>query len=178
MLSRSKRMERFLIGFIASSLVTLTVFICYTLVINEPGVIDKSKMENGYLIPDAEQKNIAAAINDLNIREIRLEEKVLAINKRFDDLYILGGVIITLILAISLSVYLRVGAEVEKYFKEHYKHSQDRIDKCVIDAEVTLGILYARTVLIEQWIAANIPQSNPSIQQGQNIETQNDHNDH
>ena len=56
-------------------------------------------------------------------------ENINSLNKRFDDLYLLGGTIVILILAINASVYLKTESEVDKHMKKPKKEIENQIKK-------------------------------------------------
>jgi hypothetical protein len=83
-------------------------------------------------------------IRDLKTANINNEEKIGSLNKRFDDLLIFGGIIITLLLAINLTVYVKTESEVDKYFKKHFKEYESKIQIVNKNADS----LYKNTVLL------------------------------
>ena len=66
--------------------------------------------------------SIRADWTDTNIK--LFDEKITSINKRFDDLYILGGTVVVLIISINIGIFVRTEDEVNKQLKE-YKSSLD-----------------------------------------------------
>ena len=61
------------------------------------------------------------------------EEKSASLNKRFDDLYVLGGIILSLLFILIASVYIKSEKDVKAYldqnFEEHTNQIQLKLDK-------------------------------------------------
>jgi predicted PurR-regulated permease PerM len=56
----------------------------------------------------------------LKSQQAVLEAQLTAYNKRIDDIFIFGGIIITLLLAIIASVYIKAEHDVESHFKKNF----------------------------------------------------------
>ena len=67
------------------------------------------------------------------------EEKFSSIGKRLDDFLVFGGVVITLLLAITVSVYLKTESEVDKHMKTRRKEIEDELEnnKKLMDEALT-----------------------------------------
>ena len=52
------------------------------------------------------------------IRAENLVELISSLNKRFDDLYILGSIIIVLLIAINIGAYISADSMMRKYLEE------------------------------------------------------------
>ena len=85
---------------------------------------------------------------DYKIVLSNLEEKINSINKRIDDLYIFGGIIITLLLAINVAVYVNAESIVEKFLKENYEKYSQKIKSYSDQAEVEFIKLRTQVELI------------------------------
>ena len=68
-----------------------------------------------------------------------VDEKIKFVNKRIDDFYILGGIIITLLLAVIASVYIRTEHEVNRHLSENYDHYRKKIEEKYQEAEQLVG---------------------------------------
>src|ERR1017187_9352134 len=97
----SKTIMSFMLGFIACGLVCLIVLVCYSKTVQSNEMIKIEQQTLG-LAKDTSSKNNPPTINDLKMRILNGDEKLNSTNKRFDDLYILGGIIITLLIAINI----------------------------------------------------------------------------
>lgn len=86
--------------------------------------------------------------NQIEIKTIN--ERIQSINQRFDDLYIFGGIIITLVLAIIVSVYIRAESEVDKHFKDNFEKYKNQIIKNSIEAEKIISEIKVKAVLLEE----------------------------
>ncbi len=63
------------------------------------------------------------------------EEKLASVNKRFDDLYILGSIIVMLLVVIVASVYLKTESDVKKHLEENFGKYKDQVLGYVTEAE-------------------------------------------
>lgn len=78
-----------------------------------------------------------STVNRLRVAEIIKElessdntiEKISSINKRIDDVLIFGGVIVTLLLAISVGVYIKAESEVERHFKDNFDDIRKKVNE-------------------------------------------------
>lgn len=68
-------------------------------------------------------------------RIFQIDEKVNSLNKRFDDLYILGSIIIALLLAINIGVFIRADTETERHFKESFTKYKEQVIDAVSESE-------------------------------------------
>lgn len=61
------------------------------------------------------------------------EERSISLNKRFDDLYVLGGIILTLMFILIASVYIKsekdVISHLDQNFEAHKSEIQSKLDK-------------------------------------------------
>lgn len=61
------------------------------------------------------------------------EERSASLNKRFDDLYVLGGIILTLMFILIASVYIKsekdVKSHLDQNFEAHKNEIQSKLDK-------------------------------------------------
>lgn len=55
------------------------------------------------------------------------EEKIASVNKRFDDLFVLGGILVTVLLAINIGAYLKAEADVERLFQKNFSSYIDKV---------------------------------------------------
>ncbi len=67
-------------------------------------------------------------INTVKTEQLSISERVASINKRIDDLIVFGGIIVTLLLAINVSVYIRADAQVEKHFRTNFENHKLKAD--------------------------------------------------
>lgn len=88
-------------------------------------------------------QSIIENVNSLKIQIVNLDEKVYSTNRRLDDFFIYGTVIITLLLAIIVGVYFRADAEVENYFKENHDSHIRKMDEYVEEAAGQLARINA-----------------------------------
>ena len=87
--------------------------------------------------------DINQTVSELKILNNNFAEKLLSVNKRLDDFLVFGGMIITLLLAIVVSIYLRTESEVEKHFKQNFKDHMKTMENYVRDAGTLLGQIKA-----------------------------------
>ena len=112
--------------FVLAALIASILMVAYSKVkqADQPIIIQQ---KSSLRIGDFSQKDLSSSINDLNVRINNLDEKDVSVNKRFDDLYILGGTIVILLIAINVGIYVRTEDEVEKHFRENFDAHQKRI---------------------------------------------------
>ena len=63
------------------------------------------------------------------------EEKLSSLNMRFNDLYILGSVIVMLLLAIIASIYVKTDSDVKKHLNDNFANYKEQVIKYVTEAE-------------------------------------------
>jgi len=75
-------------------------------------------------------------------------ERISSLNKRLDDILIFGGVIVTLLLAISVGVYIRAESEVDRHFKDNFdsiskraKEYETKLEQVSSKAQTELSLL-------------------------------------
>lgn len=95
--------------------------------------------ENKFIIPP-DSTQLKGEINEEIIdkpitRIFQLDEEITSLTKRFDDLYILGSIIIGLLLAINIGVYIRADAEIERHFKENFTKYKEQVINTVSESE-------------------------------------------
>jgi|GEM_PF-1866525 len=69
------------------------------------------------------------------------DEKINSINARINDFYVFSGIIITLLLAINVSVYIKTSNEVDKHMKDNYDAYKQEIEKQLQDAKQLVGLI-------------------------------------
>ena len=84
---------------------------------------------------------IATALIDLKEKNSVLTEQLNSINTRFNDLYILGGIIITLLLAINVSVYVKASNEVKIHLDKKFGKQTEKINEYLAKAQSLLGTI-------------------------------------
>jgi len=99
---------------------------------------------------DTAKINYQQSIFQLNVVNANLDEKISSFNKRMDDFLVFGGIIITLLLAVTVSVYLKTETEVSKHFEERFgdyakkvKEKHDEILTMVTRAQIEFENLQA-----------------------------------
>lgn len=93
-------------------------------------------------VSDSSFKNkteLAGEITTLKIANNLLEEKLGSINKRFDDVLIFGGIIVTLLLAINVGVYVKAENEVKRHFEEHFDRYKKKMQGDAEEVKVLLA---------------------------------------
>jgi hypothetical protein len=68
-------------------------------------------------------------------------ERISVLNTRFNDLYVLGGVIVTLLLAIVIGIYVKTENEVEVHIQQNFGKYEEQIKRNVADSEKQLAKL-------------------------------------
>ena len=133
------KLALFILGFMSCGLAITITFFAINKTSQANGFIDVEKQTLSLLHRDSSQKNNSVEFTNLNTKQLNLEEKIVSTNKRFDDLYVLGGIIITLLIAINIGIFITVDNRVDKYFKEHFDEHEKNIVKCEKEAGALLG---------------------------------------
>lgn len=107
-----------LFGLILGIFSTLTVIWIYRTVL-----MDQTAKYSITINPVDSLKNnnitVASVIKQLESTDNTVE-KISSINKRIDDILIFGGIIVTLLLGISVGVYIKAESEVDRHFKDNF----------------------------------------------------------
>lgn len=148
---------------ILGSFIGLFLFLIFLFVLHKP-IVDryildiKQPTANGSLIKDTTKSNLNNTkandvSNELKTYEAILDERINSLNKRFDDLYILSAIIVTLLLAINIGVFINTDSKVEKYFKDHHQEITEKLKVYQTDAEALFSSLKAQSDLFNVEIA-------------------------
>ena len=88
---------------------------------------------------DTSKVSMAQSFLQIKNAQSNYEEKFSSIGKRLDDFLVFGGVVITLLLAITVSVYLKTESEVDKHMKTRRKEIEDELEnnKKLMDEALT-----------------------------------------
>ena len=120
---------------------TLVVILCYRKYI-VIGSNNSYEFQSHNIVPYLSYDKIEKdKISELMLLNYTIEEKLNSVNKRIDDLYIFGGIIITLLLAINVGVYVKAESDVEKHFRDNYETYKTKILGLVEEAEQHAGKL-------------------------------------
>jgi hypothetical protein len=119
-------MSKYLLGFVVGVLCVLIALVGYTKICLANQLI-RIEQKTNCMLKDSAQENIQASINDFNIKLVSGDEKIASLHKRFDDLYVLGGTIVVLLIAINIGIYVRTEDEVERYFTENFEVHNKKI---------------------------------------------------
>lgn len=154
-------------------ILTILVYFCYTKIILSENI--RTVQKQTFLIDTITHKiqkdsnSVVAKINyEIQTEVLTINERINSINKRFDDLYIFGGIIITLLLAITLSVYIKAEAEVDKHFRDNFDKYKNQIIQNATEVEKIINEIKVKAEIIEK-LRSNIikPQS---VDRGEDIE--------
>jgi hypothetical protein len=127
------------------TILAFLLFCCaliYTKIVQEDNIIET---ENKTLAQfhDYSKKNEVVSENDFNIKVLYFEEKYNSINKRFDDLYILGSMIVLLLITINVGLFINTQNKVDKYFNENFDTHRLKIENFEKDAGLAYGKILA-----------------------------------
>jgi len=151
-----------LIGSLMIAILALLLFslsLVYSKINQEDDII---KTENKTLsqFHDSSKKSDYVSENDLNIKVLYFEEKYNSINKRFDDLYILGSMIVLLLITINISLFINTQSKVDEYFKENFNDHLNKVQEIVSKSAIEFGKLQA---FREQAELLSKPKEEPTI---------------
>jgi hypothetical protein len=145
-------MKSILGSLIGLFLFLIILFVFHRHIVNRYILDIKQTTVNSVLIKDTTKVNlnnikVSDVSNELKTYEAILDERINSLNKRFDDLYILAAIIVTLLLAINIGVFINTDSKVEKYFKEHHQVITDKLKDYDTQAESLFSSLKARIEL-------------------------------
>jgi len=99
---------------------------------------------------DTSKEALIQSVEQLKVLNAAFVDKIDAVNKRLDDFLIFGGLIITLLLAISVSVYLNTEAEVDRHMKKDFSKNKQQIEDMNADAITTLNEIKSTLLMAQQ----------------------------
>lgn len=115
------------------------VFSIYTIGYKSGQNSNKISVHKVKLILNNLKKEPKSSLSELDLKSSVIEERIGGINKRFDDLYVLGGIIITLIGIILASVYIKTENDVKKHLDDTFVQQRGIIDKTLGEAVELVG---------------------------------------
>jgi hypothetical protein len=118
-------MIKFLLGVLVGFFILLVIYFCYSKFFIDERFNNESNNSSISISPKTNQE--ANSLIEYKIALSNFEEKISSLNKRFDDLLIFEGIIITLLLGISVAVYVNAESIVEKHLKENYEKYNAKI---------------------------------------------------
>jgi hypothetical protein len=124
-----------LIGALSALLVFIGALI-YSKVNQEDNIIN---IENNTLSKFNDPKNKPVPDSELNAKVLYFEEKYNSVNKRFDDLYILGSIIVLLLITINLGVFVNTKNRVDEYLKDNFASHQKQVEDYAKAAGIAYG---------------------------------------
>ena len=135
-------MWKFLLVTIITVFLFAALFLMYSKLIQEDNIIS---MENKTLsqFHDYSKKSEYVSENDFNIKVLYFEEKYNSLNKRFDDLYILGSMIVLLLITINIGIFVNTDSKVEKYFTKNFRSHLLKIEEIAAKSAIEFGKLEA-----------------------------------
>ena len=111
-------------------------------------------------VTDTTKKVIAQGdVVDLKNQNLSTIEKIEALNKRLDDLLIFGAIIITLLLAINVSVFVNTDRQVDKYFRDNFETHKNKVTKYLEEVTEMAGKVQTQFDLIQ-----NINETGQAVQ--------------
>jgi len=139
-------MYKILFGILFGVFLTLSVTFLWRTYWLRDYVSNLPKIEK---ISDTSKIAIQQSIMQIKLSSANFDEKFISINKRLDDFLVFGGIIITLLLAITVSVYLKTESEVNKHFEEKFGDHIKRMADYEKEAGILLGKIKTSLFKIE-----------------------------
>lgn len=93
-----------------------------------------SKKEFKKLIKESGNKDLGKICKGHDYMISVQNEKINALNKRFDDSFVLGGIIITLLGVILAGVYIKTEHDVKKHMDDNFESRQIEIENLVAES--------------------------------------------
>lgn len=145
-LGHYSEMLKILLGVLIGILATIILLFCERKLVNPYYVVTVPKF-----ITDT-TKRVALPEETINASKLSftLEEKSSYINKRIDDILIFCGIIITLLLAINISVFVNAERLVQKHMTEHFEEHEKKILSYVKQVEQAAGKAITQISLTEE----------------------------
>lgn len=125
-------MAKFIFGIIIGILLLLILYFCFNLGKEKREDTVFFRMEKVISIVNEKSKFKSESTSELMEQKLKNainEERINTLNTRFNDLYVLGGIIVTVLLAINLGVYIKTEQEVAKHFTDNYSEYKTQIEE-------------------------------------------------
>jgi hypothetical protein len=125
-------MAKYTVGFAVGALVVLLVIYFFY-----PRTDIKITSNTSMPIDSLRTNDIASGLiyEEYIVKMATNEEKIASLNTRFNDLYILGGIISMFLLAIVATVYVKADSDVKKHLSENFSTYKDQVLGYVTEAE-------------------------------------------
>jgi hypothetical protein len=153
--------DKYLLGAIGGLCLFLLLCLFYRHLFLPPSKPEKYLNYHNFI--DTPTGAIRADSSDYSVTD----SKIGALHSRFNDLYIFGGVIVTLLLAINVSVYVKTSNEVQSHISENFGKYRDQIILMHAEAEKVLNEIKTKSQLTSL-------VSNPNTDTEQSTDTNND----
>ena len=140
----SSHVLSFVVGYLICALVFLVLFICYSKIQQADVSLNVEQQTLNLL---KMQKGVTNFNENADAKITVLDEKISSVHKRFDDLYILGGFIITLLITINVGILLRTDSLVSEHMKKNYVAIEEDIKK---HQNTMIGYVAEATKLVEE----------------------------
>jgi uncharacterized integral membrane protein len=150
------------------ALVALCLFLLFLYLFDKP-VVSRyfSDLEIAKIKSEITKVSIAdtnkSLLTEVKSQLANNEEKLSSINKRFDDLYILAGIIVTLLLAINVGIFVNTDSKIDKYFTEHYEETTKKVKKYEIQIEALFSEYKALVELYKQRVEASLKYEKENV---------------
>ena len=153
-------------GFVIGTLLILGTLLCYSKITQASQLIE-IQHQTLKLLTDTTKKNSPASLNEINIKIVNLDEQITSLNKRFDDFYIMGSIVVVLLLAINVGVFVNIEWKIERYFKSNFDGHLGRIMDYEKKSSDMFGRIKARSDYIQQTFdllrtEQTVPQNEPT----------------
>jgi hypothetical protein len=168
-------MKPYLIGLITGIVVVLSVIYIYQhFFLSQPDqpILDMVHWD-GSRLSQPKSDPVREDFTNLKIQQNILDQRIIAYNKRIDDVFVLGSIIITLMLFAVAGVYLRTKHEVENHFREHFGIYEKRAEAIVEKTDLQATKALTELEVISKYAsrpAASV-SADPSTAQVQGNET-------
>ena len=139
-------MNKILIGIIIGIFATVAISFLYRTCWLHDYLANPIQIEKS----DTTKNALLTAVNQIKSAHANIEEKFSSINKRLDDFLVFGGIIITLLLAVTVSVYLKTETEVNKHFKDNF----EKYEKIVVESTNRVQTAAEKVLAYEELVAA------------------------
>jgi len=140
------------LGFICGLVFSIVGYLCYSHFV-QPKSYDRLKDSIDSQLSSIaiiQNKNEINSSKELEVALIRFEDEIKSIDKRTDDFYIVEAIVVALVLAISISVYIKTEDEVSKHMTDNFDKYKQRIESMAASAEEKFNEISAKAALADK----------------------------
>ncbi len=136
---------KFWLGVFVGVCILFILFWGYRVIINPHYALLTPK----FITDNTQKRFVPEELHAWKTTVLNMEEKISSTNKRIDDFFIFGGIIITLLLAINVGVYVNADNVVDKHLKDHFGVHQKKVEGHLAEVEQIAGKVKTELELVQ-----------------------------